>query len=416
MVRNILICGLMLSLSSLANANETSEIKKELEKARAERHALMQEIKDLKNSSSNSGKSNQISWGGYGEIHYNEAEGAGGDFVDIHRLVMFMGYAFNDWIQLNSEVELEHAFVGEGMGGEYKIEQLAMDFMIQPELNIRMGRMLAPLGMINENHEPTLFNGVERPNFAKYIIPSTWSLDGIGVFGQRADLSYKVYITSFLDGSGFSEKDGIRGGRMHERPGMTNKAITTRLEYRPIPKFVFGFGRIVGGVNNGNKGKNPGIDDSVKLALNAIDVRYSWNVLDFKAAYAESTITGVDKLNEWHAAQCDPADTSCSAPNIAEKMRGNLAEVGVHVMPASMKKDKLADADLIVFVRSDTYDNQYSVKNGEKNKAGSRKDFTYGLTFLPTSQVAIKLDWQTTEDETDADAKKSFNAGLGWNF
>ena len=99
--------------------------------------------------------------GGYGEIHANFEEN-GKSVFDIHRLVMYVGYDFADWIVLNSEIELEHAYVTDGAGGEISIEQLYVDFLLTEAFNARVGRMLAPMGIINQNHEPTLFLGVER--------------------------------------------------------------------------------------------------------------------------------------------------------------------------------------------------------------------------------------------------------------
>ena len=47
------------------------------------------------------------------------------------------------------------------------IEQAAVDFLLSEPFNIRVGRVLTPLGIINKWHEPPSFNGVERPSFSK---------------------------------------------------------------------------------------------------------------------------------------------------------------------------------------------------------------------------------------------------------
>ncbi|MEA2068032.1 MAG: hypothetical protein U9P12_02415, partial [Verrucomicrobiota bacterium] len=142
--------------------------------------------------------------GGYGEIHANFEEN-GKSVFDIHRLVIYVGYDFADWIVLNSEIELEHAYVTDGAGGEISIEQLYVDFLFAEAFNARAGRMLAPMGIINQYHEPTLFLGVERPAVDKYIIPSTWSIDGVGIFGSPLGwLNYQAYVVGGLDGSEFS--------------------------------------------------------------------------------------------------------------------------------------------------------------------------------------------------------------------
>ncbi|KKL87773.1 hypothetical protein LCGC14_1931370 [marine sediment metagenome] len=148
---------------------------------------------------------NGLKLGGYGEIHGNFTEGSESDKVDFHRLVLYLGYDFADWIKFHSETELEHAF-GYDKNGEISIEQAYIDFLLSDNFNIRAGRLLTPIGIINKTHEPTLFNGVERPNFSKYIIPTTWSSDGVGFFGSlNPSLSYEAYVVAGLDGNSFSE-------------------------------------------------------------------------------------------------------------------------------------------------------------------------------------------------------------------
>jgi hypothetical protein len=149
--------------------------------------------------------------GGYGELHANLTTDEGNDRLDFHRLVAFVGYEFSDRIKFNSEIELEHAFVTDESGGELVIEQAYFDFQLKDALNVRAGRVLTPLGIINKNHMPTTFNGVERPSFARFIIPTTWPSDGAGMFGSLLpSLNYEIYLVAGLDGSQFNAINGIR--------------------------------------------------------------------------------------------------------------------------------------------------------------------------------------------------------------
>jgi len=386
--------------------------------AKAERDALRAEIEELKKSSGSQNDSSPFTFGGYGEIHYNETEGTGGDFTDIHRFVLYMGYRFADWIQLDSEIELEHAFVATGKGGEFKLEQLKVDFMLTDAANIRVGRMLAPIGIINETHEPTTFNGVERPNFSKQIIPSTWSLEGIGVFGNVAGVaSYQLNITSSLDGSKISGS-GIRSARQHERPGTHQLATTARVEYIGTENLKVGVSYFQGGVNNANKGKSPGIDDSVSVAITAVDLQYSYSIVDFRAVQATTTINNADKLNEYFSTACE-ADSECnSATVVPEGLGGYYAELGVHVLPESMTSGKLKDSDLILFARHEAYNlNSTPAKGVDEDKSKDITELTYGLSFFPVENLVVKLDKQEMNDASDdSDYPSRFNLGIGWHF
>jgi hypothetical protein len=101
-----------------------------------------------------------ISWlskftlGGYGEMHANFGGRGVPDQFDIHRLVLYLGYDFNDWIKFHSETEIEHAFVSPESDGELSVEQVYVDFLLSDYLNVRAGRILTPLGILNKKHEP----------------------------------------------------------------------------------------------------------------------------------------------------------------------------------------------------------------------------------------------------------------------
>ena len=109
-----------------------------------------------------------LSIGGYGEANYQKIvsdEGKAKDNADFERLVLYVGYKFTDWILFNSEIEFEHGTTGEGdeEEGEVSVEFAALDFFIDPRVNIRTGMVLMPMGLINQIHEPPFFFGNNRP-------------------------------------------------------------------------------------------------------------------------------------------------------------------------------------------------------------------------------------------------------------
>ena len=55
--------------------------------------------------SGNFGK--KVTLGGYGEITYNQPEADNGE-LDVQRLVILVGYKFNDKAQFVTEIEFEH--------------------------------------------------------------------------------------------------------------------------------------------------------------------------------------------------------------------------------------------------------------------------------------------------------------------
>jgi len=350
----------------------------------------------------------RVNIGGYGDMHWNFTEGPGGDLFDLHRFVLDIGVQFSERLSLQSELEIEHAFVSKSSGGETLFEQAFIEYALCDPLRIRAGRILVPVGIINARHEPPSFNGVERPSFAKYIIPSTWSADGFGIRGwMLPSLKYEAYMVTSLDGSKFSAKDGIRGGRLKERPSQQELAFTGRLDWfpfalRPAPHgqlLRIGVSTFLGGLNNGNKGANPGVD--ANLSIISTDVKYTISCFDFRGVFAYEEIDGALAL---------PVGT-------ASEIVGGYLEGAVHVWPDAWCCGRLRRADAIVFVRYDLYNTQYRLPPGvAKTLTGDREEWTVGFGFLPQPNFAIKLDYQFTADASPSDPADRFNVGLAWSF
>ncbi|MHC4227064.1 MAG: porin [Planctomycetota bacterium] len=394
--------------------NDLEATRREVEELKATVGELGAEIRELKNAesgeSSLSGLDSALgglNFGGYGEVHANFTEGAEKDKVDFHRLVLYIGYDFADWIKFHSETELEHAFVNDG-DGEISVEQAYLDFLLTGDFNIRAGRILTPIGIINKKHEPPTFNGVERPNFAKYIIPTTWSSDGVGIFGSiNPALTYEAYVVGGLDGSKFDATNGIRKGRIKERPSLNEPAVTGRLDYYPAwtihpnadESLRLGVSGYFGGLDNGDEGKNPGIDG--EIGITSADFEYSVQKLDFRGVIAHINIDGARQIGN----------------NVAEEIFGWYLEGAYHYWPEEWKTGKLAKSDATVFLRCENYDTQYEMPSRvSRNGAGNRRDWTLGTNVYLTPKLVVKADYQIRDDHGPRDLDDLLNLGIGWSF
>jgi phosphate-selective porin len=77
-----------------------------------------------------------------------------------------------------------------------------------------------------------------------------------------------------------------------------------------------------------------------------------------------------------------------------------------------MKKDKLAKADAVAFVRYDDYDTQFKMPSGvARDPAGDRSEWTLGVNFYPIPNFVIKADYQVRNG-----VENLFNFGVGWEF
>jgi hypothetical protein len=345
--------------------------------------------------------------GGYGELHWNLGRGDTVSRFDIHRLVIYVGYRFADWITLHSETELEHAFVGEEGDGEVAIEQLHLDFAVADALSFRLGRILVPLGIINPRHEPPTFHGVERPMFARYVIPTTWSGDGLGVFGSFSGLlRYEAYYLSGLDGGGFSPLSGIRGGRQAGRSVLEDPALAGRLDLLPFAVLSaggrqylrLGLAAYLSGLGNAS---GDGAAVSGRLAIYSADLEYRLGRLELRAVGARERLSGYEG---------GPA-------GVAREIRGYYGEVALDVAPSSWRRGSRGLSGLVLFLRHGWLDTQAEMAGGQPaDPRGEREETAFGVTVAFRPNLVLKADYLLLDDGTAEGLDDRYNFGLGWQF
>ena len=351
----------------------------------------------------------KFSLAGYGESHANLTQGSGSDKVDVHRLVLAVGYQFNSWISLDAEVEIEHGFVADGADGELVLEQAFLELRPYRAFAIRAGRILTPLGIYNVNHEPPGFPGVERPSFAKVIIPTTWSSDGIGIFGNPLPwLSYEAYAVSSIDGSQITAS-GIRGARIKARPSLNEMAFTGRIDVFPFAthdpgleqSLRIGVSTFVGGIDNGDNGKDPGTGTGNRIEIYSADLRYSLWRFTFRGALAYERIDGAQ-------------DIGGGAPS---EIFGFFTEFSVRVLPDAWKQGLFSKSEVVVFCRYDDTNTQYRTPPGvARDPAGNRHEYTFGVSAIILPNLAFKIDYQIREDKTTNNLPDLLNLGIGFQF
>ena len=138
--------------------------------------------------------------GGYGELHYDMEANDGDGKLDFHRFILYIKHNFNENWSLMSEIEIEHNMVySDGDGGYLAMEQAYLNYW-NGDWGFQGGVILVPAGIINEHHEPPTFMSVERPEYNKYIIPTTWFDNGFAFYGNMGSFNWKYSMTGDLDG------------------------------------------------------------------------------------------------------------------------------------------------------------------------------------------------------------------------
>jgi len=352
--------------------------------------------------------------GGYGEVHYNQPLSATTRYngtLDVHRMVMFFGYNFNSKTQFISELEFEHI-------SEVYVEQAFIQHRINKYLNLRAGLMLIPMGIVNEYHEPTTFNGVERPLVDSKIAPTTWREIGVGFSGNvfPASLKYQVYLVNGFNGykgglASLNGKDGFRGGRQKGAESfISSPNLTGKVEFYGVRGLNIGlsgyFGNTQSTLYNGlDKSNVVTLDKAdssvVKLAMVGVDARYNLGGLQMRGQFYYSDIANTEQYN------------ALTKKDLGSAMMGYYVEAGYNVFKfASNTK-----TELIPFLRYENYNTHFATSGAVvKNLAYDNNVITTGLTYKLAKGVVVKADMQFVKSEASTEYTKVFNAGVGVMF
>ena len=251
--------------------------------------------------------------GGYGEVHYNQpvsSDTKQNGKLDVHRFVMMVGYQFNQKLQFVTELEFEHV-------KEVYVEQAFLQYKINNYINLRGGLILTPMGIVNEYHEPTTFNGVERPLIDSKIAPTTWREIGLGVTGiiLPVSLKYQAYImngfNSFDGSARIGGSSGLRGGRQKGAESFVSAPnFSGKVEYFGIRGLNIGlagyFGNTQSTLYNGiDKNDEEAIakaDSSVVgVSMFGADARYSIKGLKVTGQLYFTNLSNTEQYNEFTA-------------------------------------------------------------------------------------------------------------------
>lgn len=345
--------------------------------------------------------SSGVTVGGYGEITYNQPEGDNGE-LDVQRLVLLFGYKFSDKVQFVTEVEFEHV-------EEVYVEQAFLQYSLSDRVNLRGGLMLVPMGIVNEYHEPTTFNGVERPSMDKSIVPTTWREIGVGVSGRFDEISlgYQAYVfTGFASVNGskvLGGKDGLRNGRQKGiQSTVDSPNLSAKLDYYGLPGLRLGL--------SGYVGRSQAQDDvedidgsSVGLSMVGLDARYAYKRLTARGQFVYAGLTDTEAYNElYYDLDADPTQGLGSA------MQGWYLEAAFNLLPLTKEQQ------LYAFARYEDYDTNAKVEGDLLvNDAFNRTEWTLGLSYKLTPGAVVKADYQFKNDATNNDLPNQLNFGIG---
>ncbi len=406
---------------------ETEVLKEELRKLRLEIAVPQLELKTYSGLGPAASKAlfnpRGVSIGGYGELtlRYNSVDARGGakSIANVERIILYLGYAFDEKLKFNSELELEHAstLAAHGTGGAYfKAEFAFLDYNFRPEFGVRGGLLLIPVGIINEVHEPPTFPSAQRPFFERRILLSTWEEMGVGVYGTIKNLDYRFYITNGLMVKGGGDYNPVqplktlrqRGARaVADRIGFTGRVDYT-LPYNLKVGFSFWTGDVVskGGndsqlrLRRGTKlGSMTMISPHLWWQYGGWDVRFVGALVNVNNArrITDDLQSGADRINN----------------PIPSEQKGYYVQVAYDIF----RLFKIDRQELYVFGIYEDFDAHAKVPQGSVKPAGHKlKVYNVGLSYKPHPLVAIKTDYARLNYSPNRKDENEYRLTLGFMF
>ena len=324
------------------------------------------------------------SLGGYGELHWNRELDKDGEttknLMDFHRFIIYYGYNWTEEWSFKSEVELEHNFVQDG-DGELELEQAYVNYHTD-KWGFQGGVILPTVGLLNEYHEPPLFFSVERPDYSKYIIPTTWFGNGFALYGNVADFNLRLAILEDLEGEGISTS-GIRGAR---GKGYKTTGYSLVKNLSAVYTGINGL-RLGGSLTLNDAPINDEPDISISVQMFEVNAKYNANNIYAVFEYGQNSFEG----NIFTS----PLKTSS----------GYYLDLGYNI--GSMVNCN----KLIPWLRVS------NVSTDVDTDSKIADHMRLGLTWWPIDNIAFKMDYGTKTKKSDTDNPTTqINLGIGYNF
>ncbi|MGC4059927.1 MAG: hypothetical protein QM749_03360 [Aquabacterium sp.] len=358
----------------------------------------------------------------YGEITYSRPfKTPEKTNADVARAVIGITHRFDDKTKMVGEWEWEHAVTSSSDGGESEVEQLFVEREFDVGVRGKAGLFLMPVGLINENHEPTAYYGVFRPDVDTKIVPSTWREVGFSLAGDtQMGLGWQAGVTTGPNLSNWdaSTDEGRVRGPLASIHG-EGQAASARdflfhgaLNWRGLPGLLLGGSVVTGKIG---QSQPDSLANGSSLTLLDLHGRYQIDGWDFAAEYIHGSISHTEDLN-----------ASFSASPVTDPTLVPARFFGGYVQGA-YQFHLGADYTLIPFVRYEVLNTASSYGSLSVAAGGvgqpDEKVWTLGASLRIGEGVVLKADVRKYKNNKEAtelpdgfNKGNSLNLGLGYSF
>jgi hypothetical protein len=360
--------------------------------------------------------------GGYMDIQYRAQQknsidnGFGGtsNTFDQQRFVPFIYADISQHVKMASEIEFEHGIRETSSTNELEvgIEFAFIDYLVKEPFNLRAGILLLPIGKFNLLHDSPLNDLTDRPLVSQFVIPTTVSETGAGLYGtvypgRTSKLDYEFYVTTgpcSYNQAGtpqVNESTGTRGSRQRSCPatdGLDNnngKAVVGRLAYSPV------LGVEVGG--SGYYGNSAPYANYNPLSIMALDWTLQRGPFELIGEAAWAYQRGNSRAIAGNTIGFAPGSLLTGQPGNSgpgippQRMDGFYIQSNYHFMPEFLTKlapTRFGEGSTFTAViRYDRVNTNLDNSNGTGG-FGNLEQISFGLNYRPVEDAVFKISYQ----------------------
>lgn len=392
----------------------------------------------------------RLSIGGYGEVAYSrnfysdngyrltnpqnyKDDPSHGKF-DIPHVVIYVGYDFGKGWTMGSEIEFEHGGSGSSIeyeaeealeyenevekGGEVELEQFWLQKSFCKALNLRLGHIVVPFGLVNAHHEPLNFFTVYRPEGENTILPSTWHQTGVSLFGRYKNWAYNAEFLAGLNALKFSRSNWIQKGANspYEFEPANRYGALLRIDNYSIPGLRMSVSGYYGqSFHNTTPNMYAESMKNVKgnVYLGSFDFsfnKYNWIVrgnIDYGYVSDANEIQSLTYPNK--------TSRGVTPHEVEDKYFGShalatMVELGYDVF-SQFQKLREHNQKLYVFGHYEYYD---SYIHATTKKWTNKRIYAVGVNYYPLPQIAIKAEYNFRDLQKPYNDEPALNFGVAY--
>ena len=392
----------------------------------------------------------RLTVGGYGEValtrnfysdnvyryssaskHVGEQHGR----FDLPHAVVYLGYDFGSGWTMQTEIEFEHLGTGTEVekefeeageweneverGGEVELEQFWIQKSFLPQLNVRMGHLVVPVGGLNNRHEPLNFFTVYRPEGEYTILPSTWHDTGVSIWGQSGSWRYEAMLVSGLDAMLFTRDNFVKNGahtpypfQVANHPGVAarvDKAFPRGLDmglsgyYNRAFNNTFPYEEPTASYMEGVKGD---------AWIVAYDFRYIGKRLIVRGNADYGQFSDAKAISKYKSSKGAASGSPYSDTPVGDAAVAAGVEAGYDILPLVSKKHP--GQKLYVFGRYEYYD-PYIARSGQGTyNYTSKHRIAAGINWVPIPEIAVKAEYSHRFLQAGYNPEPSISLGVAY--